>query len=450
MGYDFVAAVTDLIDNSIEAKATTVWIDLDWGKGGESAYVSVVDNGLGMTPRDLREALRFGSERDYEDEDLGKFGLGLKTASLSQCLKFTVATRVNPNRSDIAAYCWDVEHVNETNRWEILRIKTNNLHEHILHHLKKTTGTALIWERLDRILGYRRPEGEVARKQLHAMCRELEEHFAMVFHRFLSGEIGGKRLAIYVNGSKVQPWDPFARAEPNTRKLEVGSFRVDGVQGKADVVVEPFVLPAQSRFSTSEAWNRASGPERWNKQQGFYIYRAGRMIQGGGWNGIRTLDEHRKLSRIAVSFSPRLDEEFKINVPKMRVSLPSIIREAITRFVAPAVQMAEDEYRQRQCKDVQAPVPLSPLRGFASMQALAESASARALGDAASFAPVPQDLYHSPDGHGACQRSSVDSIGPVGREDVQRVGSYLLRIAEPEEVAALKSVIERALIMSLS
>src|SRR4051812_38028460 len=95
MGYEFPAAVADLVDNSIEAKATTVWIDVEWGEGGEFACVSIVDNGLGMSPRELREALRFGSKRDYEDEDLGKFGLGLKTASLSQCLKFTVATRHN-------------------------------------------------------------------------------------------------------------------------------------------------------------------------------------------------------------------------------------------------------------------------------------------------------------------------------------------------------------------
>ena len=450
MGYEFVAAVADLIDNSIEAKATTVWIDIDWGKGGKSAYVSIADNGLGMSPRELREALRFGSERDYEDEDLGKFGLGLKTASLSQCLKFTVATRLNPNRSDIAAYCWDVEHVDATNRWEILRVATNNLHDHIRQHLKKTTGTALIWERLDRVLGYKKPEGEVARKQLHAMCRELEEHLAMVFHRFLSGEIWGKRLAIYVNGNKVQPWDPFARAEPNTKKLQSGSFRVDGMQGKGDVVVEPFALPAQSRFSTSEAWNHASGPEKWNKQQGFYIYRAGRMIQSGGWNGIRALDEHRKLSRIAISFSPRLDEEFKINVPKMRVSLPSAIREAIARFVAPAVQMAEDEYRQRQSKDVQARVPPSSLPGSASKQAAAALAAAAESQAAVSSASVLQGLSHPPAGNGASQRLSARSGAPVGREDVQRVGSHLLRIAEPEELPALNSVIERAMTMSLS
>jgi Histidine kinase-, DNA gyrase B-, and HSP90-like ATPase len=377
MGYEFAAAVADLVDNSIEAKATTVWIDVDWGEGGESAYVSIVDNGLGMSSQDLREALRFGSKRDYEDEDLGKFGLGLKTASLSQCLKFTVATRQNRNRSDIVAYCWDVAHVDATNRWEILPVTTKTLHERIRRHLKETTGTAVIWERLDRILGYKKPEGESARKQFNTMRRELEEHLGMVFHRFLSGEVRGKRLAIYLNDNKVQPWDPFARAEPNSKTLEPGSFHVVGVQGKGDVVVKPFVLPAQSRFSTPEAWNRASGPEKWNKQQGFYIYRANRMIQSGGWNGIRALDEHRKLSRIAISFSPKLDEEFKINVPKMRVSLPSTIRETITRFIAPAVQMAEDEYRKRQSKDAEASVEPSPVSGSASNQTVAVSAATR-------------------------------------------------------------------------
>ena len=172
------------------------------------------------------------------------------------------------------------------------------------------------------------------------------------------------------------------------------------------------------------------------------------MIQSGGWNGIRALDEHRKLSRIAISFSPRLDEEFKINVPKMRVSLPSTIREAIARFVAPAVQMAEDEYRQRESKDVQAPAPPSPLPGSASkLAAWAEAPESQA---AASSASVLQGLSQPPAGDGASQRSSAGSRAPVGREDVLRVGSHLLRIAEPEELPVLNSVIDRALTMSLS
>lgn len=348
VGYDFATAVADLIDNSIEAKANTVWVDVVWE--GERSYVTIADNGGGMTLVDLKEAMRFGSDREYENEDLGKFGLGLKTASLSQCLRFTVATRGNAQRADINAYCWDVDHVSATNRWEILPVRVVELHEGAKQHLRNTTGTVVIWERLDRILGYKKPDGESARKQVYAMCRELEDHLAMVFHRFLSGEVRGKRLAIYVNENKVVPWDPFARSEENTKRLEVKTFRHEGSKGRGDIIVEPFVLPHQSRFSSQEAFNRASGPEKWNKQQGFYIYRADRMIQSGGWCGLRALDEHRKLARIAISFSPKLDDEFKINVAKMRVSLPAPMREIIAKATGPAVTMAESEYRQRERK----------------------------------------------------------------------------------------------------
>jgi hypothetical protein len=443
MGYEFEAAVADLIDNSIEARATTVWIDVEWGWGGESAYVSIADNGLGMSPHELREALRFGSERDYEDEDLGKFGLGLKTASLSQCMKFTVATRQNPNRADIAAYCWDVEHVVATNRWEILQVKTTDLHENTRRHLKETTGTVVIWERLDRILGYNKPEGESARKRLNAMCRVLEDHLAMVFHRFLMGEVRGKRLAIYINGNKVQPWDPFARSEPNTKKLDAGSFRVEGIKGKGDVVVEPYVLPAQSRFSSPESWNRASGPEKWNKQQGFYIYRADRMIQSGGWNGIRALDEHRKLSRIAISFNPRLDDEFKINVPKMRVSLPAAIRDAVTRFVATGVTMAEDEYRQRESKGSASPPPAPAPKGNPQpiSGASAQPATIAAQGSGASSTSVPVGRQSGVSSPGL---GWVPDDAPVTRHDVERVGAHLRRIAKPDEMPTLDSVLARS------
>ena len=355
VGYEFVTAVADLIDNCIEAKARTVWVDVVWD--GEDSHVTIADNGDGMALATLKEAMRFGSERDYEGEDLGKFGLGLKTASLSQCERFTVASRSNSARADINAYCWDVEHVEATNRWEILPVRPADLIAGVRQHLKDTTGTVVVWERLDRILGYRKPDGESARKQIHAMCRELEDHLAMVFHRFLAGEVRGKRLAIYVNENKVMPWDPFARSEDNTQRLDVKTFKHEGSAGKGDIIVEPFVLPHQSRFSSQEAFNRASGPEKWNKQQGFYIYRADRMIQSGGWSGLRALDEHRKLVRIAISFPPKLDDEFKINVAKMRVSLPSAMRDVIGRAIGPAVALAEDEYRRRERKSVGAPVP---------------------------------------------------------------------------------------------
>lgn len=343
MGYEFAAAVADLIDNSIEARATTVRVDVVWA--GEDSHVLIADNGTGMSPTQLREALRYGAERDYDADDLGKFGLGLKTASTSQCYRLTVASRQSEQRADIAAYRWDLDHVGATNRWEILPVKTTDLPDAVRQHLKETTGTVVIWEKLDRILGYKYPDGEMARKHLIQMCRDLEEHVAMVFHRFLAGQVRGKRLAIYLNNNKVMPWDPFARDEPNTKPLDPVSIPMVGERGKSNVVIEPYVLPPQSKFSSPDAFNRASGPNKWNRQQGFYIYRADRMIQSGGWSNLRTLDEHLKLARIALFFSPKLDSEFKINVPKMRVALPAEIRDELMKAIGPATKMANADYR---------------------------------------------------------------------------------------------------------
>lgn len=435
MGYEHAAAVADLIDNSIAAKANTVRVNVEWE--GASSYVMIADNGEGMSPEVLKEALRFGSERDYDEGDLGKFGLGLKTASLSQCLRLTVATRWNPNRADITAYCWDVEHIEATNRWELLSVKTTDLPSPARIHLKETPGTVVIWERLDRILGYKNPDGEPARKQLLSMAREVEEHVAMVFHRFLSGEVRGRRLAVYVNENKVEPWDPFARREEYTKRLEARPFRLDGERGRGDVIVEPYVLPSQSLFSSPDAFNRASGPRKWNAQQGFYIYRADRMIQSGGWCGLRATDEHRKLSRIAISFNPKLDDEFKINVPKMRVQLPAAIREEIDKWIRPAVKLAEDVYRNgKRTNSSSPPHPPSPISPPSSVSPpinapLRQPELVPSWGDDVTSAapPVPASMNGRP---------------RATRRELDLVADLLIQVAEPAEVNAIESAIARA------
>lgn len=430
MGYEFSAAVADLVDNSVEAKANTVRINVEWQ--GSKSYVLIADNGEGMRPEVLQEALRFGTERDYDETDLGKFGLGLKTASLSQCLRVTVATRWNPARADIMAYCWDVEHIEATNRWEVLSVKSVDLPLAARLHLKETPGTVIIWERLDRLLGYKYPEGESARKQLLAMARELEEHAAMVFHRFLASEVRGKRLAIYVNDNRVEAWDPFARKEAKTKRLEPKTFRVEGEKGKGDVIVEPYVLPSQALFSSPEAFNRASGPRKWNAQQGFYIYRADRLIQSGGWCGLRATDEHRKLARIAISFNPRLDDEFKINVPKMRVLLPPAIRDEVEKWIKPAVKLAEEVYRNGKPKNTPPPSTTLPL-------------------------PKPDDDPDPDDSQSPTGNSEIDHPVPLPppsqrlsgkrratRSDLDVVAGLLIEVALPEEVEAIENAIARA------
>ncbi len=345
MGYDFATAVADVVDNSVEARATHVAIDVRFD--ADDSWVRIVDNGTGMKPAQIREALRYGSEREYDGhESLGKFGLGLKTASLSQCQRIIVASRSSKERAEIYAYSWDLEHVHATDKWEILEVARNEHPELLRDPLADHTGTVVLWQRLDRILGFRHPYGEMAKKRLSSMCREVEEHLAMVFHRFLAGEAGGRKVRITVNGNPVKPWDPFAREERGTKPLQPVSlaYDYDGVSGA--ILIEPFVLPHQEEFSSPQAHAAAAGPLKWNRQQGFYIYRANRMIQSGGWSNLRTIDEHIKLARVAVSFKPGLDEAFKVNVAKMRVQLPQQLREEFTKAIGPVIRIAQTAYRR--------------------------------------------------------------------------------------------------------
>lgn len=345
MGYDFAQAVADVVDNSIEAGASLVAIDVEFD--GDDSWVRIADNGKGMAADELREAMRYGAEREYDDDDLGKFGLGLKTASMSQCQRLSVASRWNRNRADIAAYAWDLDHIDRTNRWEILPLERNGLGPAIRQPLRDTTGTVVLWQRLDRILGFRHPYGENARKRLFQMCRDIEVHLGMVFQRFLVGKAGRKKLKLILNGNQVSPWDPFCESEPKTRKLQPVSLSLEheGVTGQ--VLLQPYILPHQDDFSSPDAFRMASGPANWNQQQGFYIYRAGRMIQSGGWSNLRAPDEHTKLARVALSFAPKLDDAFKINVAKMRVQMPAQIRDEVREAVGPVIKLAREIYDRK-------------------------------------------------------------------------------------------------------
>lgn len=344
VGYELPQAIADLVDNSISAGARSVSVDLQFD--GTDSWIRIADDGCGMDTATLTESLRYGSARAYDSNDLGKFGFGLKTASTSQCRRVVVASRRALGRARIEVRALDLEHIEQTNRWEILVVEPADRREHLIEPLKQHTGTVVLWEDLDRILDYKDPWGAWAKRKMIEHADGIAEHLGMVFHRFLDGQIPGHKLEIRVNGAVVEPWDPFCGGEKATTALPEHDFRVASENGMGIVHVRPYVLPDKSEFSDTAAWQRASGPLKWNRQQGLYIYRANRLIQWGGWSRIRTLDEHTKLARVAVDFTPNLDAAFGINISKAVVKLPIDLRDDIEPAISQLARIAQQRYRK--------------------------------------------------------------------------------------------------------
>src|SRR5436190_1319106 len=216
IGYDFVQAVADVLDNSIAGRATRVDIVMKFD--GARSWIRISDNGRGLSGADLTEAMRYGAVRDYEADDLSKFGLGLKTASMSQCRRLSVASRSDPNMRRIEARAFDLDYIEKTNKWHVLDLGPDERDEALVQPLQDHTGTVILWEKLDRVLDYKNPHGDWAKAAMLQLAEQLELHLGMVFHRFLAGEVIRKRkLSITINGAKVEAWDPFARSEKGTQ-----------------------------------------------------------------------------------------------------------------------------------------------------------------------------------------------------------------------------------------
>jgi hypothetical protein len=344
IGYDFVAALADLVDNSVSAGASEIDIQIVFD--GPRSYVLVADDGVGMSEAELNEALRFGTRRDYELGELGRYGLGLKTASMSQCRRVTVVTRRALTYRRIAARTLDLDHIADSDRWEVIDPPTGSPMERAVEWLTDGPGTVVIWENLDRVLPEKRPDGGWARRRLEQLAERSRDYLGMVFHRFLEGGVKGLPLRITVDFEKAEPWNPFAPLEKHRQELPPQSFEVSVGDLYGRVTCRRYVLPPRDMFSSLAEFERMSGPRKWNRQQGLYIYRADRLIQHGGWCGIRAADEHTKFARASLDFQTDLDSLFQINVAKMRVLLPPEVRTLLERPIHELCHRADAIYRR--------------------------------------------------------------------------------------------------------
>ncbi len=388
VGYDFPAAVADLIDNSVAAGATQVQVAVEFDGAGSTVYI--VDDGVGMSENMLVEALRFGTRRSYREGDLGRYGLGLKTASLSQCRCVTVLTRRATSANRVSVRELDLDLIEDLDEWLVVAPRPRADIERAKAMLEDAPGTVVMWRNLDRVLPEKRPEGGWARRRLESYAQKTALHLGMVFHRYLEGLPTGRRVTITVNGEKVAPWNPFAPDENGTTELAPLRFEMSVGEASGTVRMRRFILPARTNFSSGEEFERLSGPLKWNRQQGLYIYRADRLVQWGGWAGIRGIDEHTKLARAALDFDTSLDPVFNINVSKMRVTVPLQLRQMLNAAVHELCLSAEISYRRTSVRDNSLPdrdthprpsVPAGtlPLAGLALRSAAMQSGHLAAL-----------------------------------------------------------------------
>lgn len=334
LGYTTESAVADLVDNSIAARARNIDVVFTWA--GRDSWVAVVDDGHGMTEEELVTAMTIaarglGVSRDADD--LGRFGMGLKTASFSQARQLIVMT-APPNGSP-SVRAWDLDLVLDTGEWRLLR-EIDQADVAILDQLWTGVGTVVLWRHLHQF-DHSEITADDADSQKYfydAIRNRVEPHLGMVFSRFLTGK---RDFRLTVSKNPVQPWDPFLRGQGFVRSLPVEHIPISG----HTMDVEAFVLPHPRHLSEERA-RSAAGPHGWLDQQGFYVYRRNRLIVAGGWLGIRGFRKEDKyiLARIAVDIPAELDADWSIDVRKSATVPPFAARGHLRRIGAEARQAA--------------------------------------------------------------------------------------------------------------
>ncbi|MFK7954789.1 MAG: ATP-binding protein, partial [Lysobacterales bacterium] len=264
IGYSFETAIADIIDNSITAKASLVDIFCDADR--HQPVIGILDNGFGMSRDELLDAMRPGSQSPLEirrDGDLGRFGLGMKIASFSQCRRLTVITKKS---SVVAATRWDLDYVATKDEWLLQILDEDECAATPFFQELGDSGTLVVWENLDRLCDETQ---KTSRKDhLYEQLDHVRNHLELVFHRFLAGERPFPKLALRINRTEIDAFDPFNSGHPATIIQPEEKIFVAG----APVLVKSFVLPHHKKASKAD-WERYAGDGGYIKNQGFYVYR---------------------------------------------------------------------------------------------------------------------------------------------------------------------------------
>lgn len=349
IGYSLETALADIIDNSITAEAGQISVRFMWSAG--TPWIAVCDDGHGM-PRDrLHEAMRFGSSSPLakrSPQDLGRFGLGMKTASLSQCRAVTV---VSKSSGEAHACIWDLDLLAERNKpeWRASIPQPSELAADpvagpLLAELqKRTSGTFVLWERLDVVLSD--AAGAGSEQRFSALMDQARTHVQTVFHRFLSAEGGRRAVRMDFNGSSLAAFDPFGPRHPARQELPLETVIVTG----ECVEVQPYVLPHHTKIARAD-YELFGGDDGYLQNQGFYVYRNRRLIVKGTWFRLIRKAELNKLVRVRVDIPNTLDHLWRIDIRKSQADPPETVLQELRRIIHRIAGTGQRVYTNRALK----------------------------------------------------------------------------------------------------
>lgn len=349
IGYTLETALSDIIDNSITAGARRISVQFRWNDG--QPWLAVLDDGCGMSAEKLREAMRFGGDLSPSDKrdahDLGRFGLGLKTASLSQCRCLTVVSK-----SDKEPYAleWDVDYLAAagSTEWHACVPSVKDLHNDAVRLLDNfgRTGTLVLWRKMDSFVSDEKRK--VTEAQFDEAIARVSGHIALVFHRFLApDEPGRKAVKMDFNNTPIEPFNPFGSAVPARRELTAEAITVLGKK----IGIQPFVLPHYTKISRAE-YERAGGEEGYRENQGFYVYRNRRLILKGTWFRLTPKTELTKLLRVRVDIPNSFDHLWQLDVKKSRAYPPPVVLERLKEVIQNIANEGRRVYTRRGTRTV--------------------------------------------------------------------------------------------------
>jgi len=312
MGYDSYASILDLVDNSIDAQATEVRITISESKN--DIVITILDNGIGMDEHTLSEALRLGSDTERESGDLGKFGMGLVTASIGLSKHLAVFTKEEGGPAIYGGF--DLDWIAEQNRFVkwVGPYKGDDVGLGV-------KGTVVRLSKTDRI----------SNRDPSTFANTLRKRVGQTFRKFLKAGIH-----IIVNGKTADPIDPLMLNDPRTKLMLETEIPVDGGAATLRVVDLPDLGPAG---------NKAAGIIPQNS--GFYILRNNREIIEA--ITFEFYKKHPDFShfRAEISFDGTLDATFHTDVKKMSINPPQSFMDRLRQVTQSLITESGREGRKR-------------------------------------------------------------------------------------------------------